>query len=125
MTTKPLIITGTALVCLVSILYAQTAQKPATTQRTSASVPPKKTNTKSNEAVRIKTFYLKDSSVVMGRIISEDRNQITVEQFSQAPVVIATYAKRQIVPGTIHTKIVSKLDYYLKFALVLQRDRGR
>ena len=62
MTNRPLVIAVSVLVCLFSVLYAQT-ERPQPT-----------------EDVYIKTFYLKDGSVVMGRVVLEDRNQITLEE---------------------------------------------
>lgn len=98
MTNRSLIITAIALVCPFSVLYAQTEQ-PQT-----------------NENIRIKTFYLKDGRIVMGRVVLEDKNQITLEELNQSPIVVAVYARKQIASGTTHTQLMSEIDYCLKFA---------
>ena len=111
MTSRHLIITGTAFACLLGVLYAQTDQAQSASEQT---ISPKQRQ--ADRTVRTKTFYLKDGSVVMGRVVSEDRNQITLEHFNQSPVAVYTYAKRQIAARTTHTQIVSELDYYKKCA---------
>ncbi len=116
MTNRSLIIAGSALVCLFSILYAQTEQTRSPIEETPALAPVSQEKPQPNETVRIKTFYLRDGSLVMGRVISEDRNQITLEELNQSPIVVSMYAKRQIASGTMHTQVMSKLDYCRKFA---------
>ena len=116
MTTRTLIIAGTAFACLLSVLYAQTDQTQSSSKQTPTLAPISPKQPQSDRIVRTKTFYLKDGTVVMGRVISEDRNQITLEHFNQSPVAVYTYAKRQIVARTTHTQIVSELDYYKKCA---------
>ncbi len=116
MTTRTLIIAGTAFACLLSVLYAQTDQTQSSSKQTPTLAPISPKQPQSHRIVRTKTFYLKDGTVVMGRVISEDRNQITLEQFNQSPMVVSIYAKRQIASGTTHTQIMSELDYYKKYA---------
>ena len=116
MTTKPLIIAGPALVCLFSVLYAQTAQTQSPLDKTPALARVSQKNPQPNETVRIKTFYLRDGRVVMGKVISEDKNQITIEELNKSPIVVSMYAKRQIASGTMHSRVMSELDYCRKFA---------
>ncbi|MDP6494779.1 MAG: hypothetical protein QGI09_05050, partial [Dehalococcoidia bacterium] len=98
MTNRRLLIVPSILVCLFSVLYAQTE-------------PPKP-----GENVRIKTFILKDGRLVMGRVVLEDRNQITIEELNKSPIVVSMHARRQIASGTMHTQLMSELDYCTKFA---------
>ncbi len=116
MTNRPLLITASALVCLFSILYAQTEQTQSPIDKTPALAPISRKQRQPDRIVRTKTFYLKDGTVVMGRVISEDRNQITLEELNQSPVIVSMYAKKQIASGTTHTQVMSELDYCRKFA---------
>ena len=116
MRTRPLIIAGSALVSLFSVLYAQTEQPQSPIDKTPALARVSQDKPQLNETVRIKTFYLKDGSLVMGRVIFEDKNQITLEELNQSPIVVSMYAKRQIASGTMHTQVMSELDYCRKFA---------
>lgn len=118
MTTRPLIVSGTVLVCLFCVLYARTDQSGSANGQ-SISVK----QDAADSTVRMKTFYLKDGGVVMGRVISEDRNQITLEQFNKSPVVVRSYGKRQIASGTTQTRIISQLEYY-KNGAALFADRA-
>ena len=85
MTNRHLIIAASILLCLFSVLYAQTEQPEP------------------DEDVRIKTFILKDGRLVMGRVILEDKNQITIEELNQSPIIVSMYPRRQIASGTMHT----------------------
>ncbi len=98
MTNKYLLITAGAIVCFFSVLHAQTEQP------------------KPNGNVRIKTFYLRNGRLIMGRAILEDKNQITIEELNLSPIAVSMYARKQIASGTMHTQVMSELDYCLKFA---------
>ncbi|MCK4850364.1 MAG: hypothetical protein KAT11_03380, partial [Phycisphaerae bacterium] len=118
MTTRPLLIAASALACLFSVLYAQTEQTQSPIDKTPALTRVSQEKPQPNKTVRIKTFYLRDASLVMGRVIFEDKNQITLEELNQSPVIVSMYAKRQIASGTMHTQVMSELDYCRKFAAV-------
>ena len=116
MTNKPLIIAASILVCLVSVLYAQTEQPQSPVKKTPALARVPQKRPQRNKNVRIKTFHLRNGGLVMGKVISEDKNQVTLEELNRSPIVISMYAKRQIASGTIHTQTMSELSYCRKFA---------
>ncbi|MHC4645612.1 MAG: hypothetical protein ACYTBJ_08915 [Planctomycetota bacterium] len=62
-------------------------------------------------------FYVKkDARFVSGRLLSEDKYRITVEEPDRSRIVVSTYDKKDIDLRTLHTRNVPETRYYLELA---------
>jgi len=61
-------------------------------------------------------FHLRSGELVYGKIVSEDKNKITVESRNGSRIVVSTYSRREIEPRTVQTKSVPEYRYYLDLA---------
>lgn len=66
--------------------------------------------------VRTVNFYLKNGRLVFGKLVSEDRNKVTVEQLEESKVVVSVYGKRDIDIRTLRTKSILEYKYYIDLA---------
>ena len=67
-----------------------------------------------NLAGQGKTKYRK---LVTGKVVSEDKNQITVAELDQSKIVVCTYSKKeQVVGGTLSRKVMPETKYYEELA---------
>ena len=66
--------------------------------------------------VKTADFYLRDGQFVFGRLVSEDKNKITVEQLNESRIIVSTYGKRQVDTRTLRTKSVPESRYYMDLA---------
>jgi len=100
-------------------LYAQTNQnrEPVITKQTAGETPPiaKKPRPRVN-FVKVANFYLRSDELVFGKLVSEDKNKITIEQLDESKIVVSTYSKREIDIRTLVTKNVPEANYYLELA---------
>jgi len=91
-------------------------------ERTEAQAPelvlPSKTLAPRSRSASIRTadFYLKDGQLAFGKLVSEDRNKIIIEQVEGSTFVVATYSKRDIDPRTLQVKTISASKHYLELA---------
>jgi hypothetical protein len=113
------IITGT-LILLIAFrcfpnVYAQTAPgKSAVETKQSLPEAPRKTARPRRDFVKTVDFYLRDDEkLVFGKLVSEDKNKITVERREGSKITIATYSKREIDTRTLHIKNIPTAKYYL------------
>ncbi len=67
-------------------------------------------------AVRTISFYLRSGRLVTGRLISEDKNQITVEELDESKIFVSTYSKKEIDSRTMRQTKMPELKYYLDLA---------
>ena len=117
-----ILITGTftlfiAFKCF-SNAYGQTSRSESTleTKQTVLETPRRSTRPRVN-FVKTVDFHLRDNeNLVFGKLISEDRNKITIERLDQSRIIISTYSKRQINSRTLHTKNIPEARYYLDLA---------
>lgn len=66
------------------------------------------------EPVKMADFYLRDDEkLVFGKLVSEDRNKITVEHLDGSRIIVSTYSKREIDTRTLHIKNISEVKYWL------------
>ena len=63
-------------------------------------------------SIRTVDFYLKNGRLVFGKLISEDRNKVTLEQVEGSTLIVATYSKRDMESRTLQVKNVSASKYY-------------
>jgi hypothetical protein len=61
-------------------------------------------------------FYLRDGSLVSGKLITEDKDKIVIEKLAGSQLLVETYTKRQIDTRTIHFQSVLEYKYYLDLA---------
>jgi len=61
-------------------------------------------------------FYLRDGKLVFGKLFSDDKNKVIVEQLNGSEIVVATYSRRDIDARTLQTKNISTYRYYLDLA---------
>jgi type I site-specific restriction endonuclease len=61
-------------------------------------------------------FYLRDGKLVFGKLVSEDKNKITIERLDGSRIVVSTYSKREVDTRTLQTKSVPESKYYLDLA---------
>ncbi len=68
------------------------------------------------DTVTMADFYLRDGNVVSGRLLSDDKNQVVVEQTSDSTLVTRSYTKKKIDSRTLTTRIVPESRYYAQLA---------
>ena len=105
--------------CCFSNAYAQTSQNQESAETkqitTETSQETKELRPKAT-LVKMTDFYLRDGELVFGKLISESKNKITVEQLAESKIVVSTYSKREIDSRTLHVKTVPEFKYYLELA---------
>ncbi len=62
--------------------------------------------------VRTADFYLKDGTLIFGKVIEDDRNKITLEKLEGSTLVAVTYSRNQIQPRSIQIKNVPTAKFY-------------
>jgi hypothetical protein len=66
--------------------------------------------------VRTADFYLREGKLVFGKLVSEDKNKITIEQLDASKIIVATYSRRDIDPRTLQVKNVPEYKHYFDLA---------
>jgi uncharacterized protein YdcH (DUF465 family) len=66
--------------------------------------------------VKMADFQLNNGVSVSGRLISEDKNKIVVEEVREGGMAASTYNKKEIAPRTLSTKSTLEYKYYLGLA---------
>ncbi|MFQ6036223.1 MAG: hypothetical protein ACE5NM_10325, partial [Sedimentisphaerales bacterium] len=61
-------------------------------------------------------FHLRSGQLVYGKLVSEDKNKVTVEKLDESKIGVLTYSKREIEPRTLQTQTVPEYRYYLNLA---------
>jgi hypothetical protein len=116
------IISTVTIVTLVSGLFflsmtsgAQTGREPNQT----AGAEPNLTVRRSKprvDSVTMADFYMRDGNAVSGKLLSDDKNQIIIEQAVESKIVTAAYSKREVDTRTISTRSVPEPTYYSQLA---------
>ena len=83
-------------------IQPQAAEAPAAAKK-----PARKLDT-----VTIAEFYMRDGTPVSGKLLSDDRNQIVIEQPLESTVAVKTFSKREIDTRTSKTRLVPEWQYY-------------
>lgn len=116
-----IIITGTFALLITfrsfSNAYAQTGPDAAM-RKTEHSVPEitRRTTRPRTNFVRTVNFYLRDEKLVFGKLVSEDKNKITLERLDGSRIIVSTYSKREIDTRTLRFKNIPEAKYYLDLA---------
>ncbi len=108
-----------AFSCCHSDLYAQTSRslKPAETERRASETLTKSTRPRARtDFVRMANFYLRDGKLVFGKLVSEEKNKITIERLDESRIVVSTYSKREIDSRTLQVKNIAEAAYYMELA---------
>jgi hypothetical protein len=116
------IITGTLMLliafrCFPNV-YAQTTPGKSTIEAEKLlTETPRKTTRPKRDFVRTVDFYLRDNEkLVFGKLVSENRNKITVEHREGSIIVTTTYSRREIDTRTLSIKNIPAVKYYLNLA---------
>jgi hypothetical protein len=64
------------------------------------------------DTVTMADFYLRDGNTVSGKLLSDDKNQIIIEQPSESTIVIRTFSKREVDTRTLGTRVIPEWRYY-------------
>jgi len=67
-------------------------------------------------SIRTIDFHLKNGKLVFGKLISEDRNKVIVEQVEGSKLIVATYSKRDVETRSLQARNVSASKYYTEMA---------
>jgi hypothetical protein len=97
--------------CFSQQQTAQTGQPIETSRQTNTEL-----SRRTPSIVKKVDFHLRDGRLVVGKLVSEDKNQITVEELVGSKIEPNTYSKRDIDARTMHTKSLSESKYYTDLA---------
>jgi len=100
---------------LFSICFAAVTSEPNKSSPASESVIAVKPKPRA-DTVTMADFYLRDGNVVSGRLLSDDKNQVVIEQTSNSTLVTKSYTKKEIDTRTLTTRIVPESRYYAQLA---------
>lgn len=110
---------GIFLVIAFSCLHAQPAQNE-TAVETQQAAPQRPRITPRPRAkldfVKVIDCHLRDGKLIFGKLLSEEKNKITLEQLEEGRITVSTYSKRVIDTRTMHTKNIPEYQYYLDLA---------
>jgi len=90
---------------------AQTQQKTAETSQAARQPSRPRPN-----SVKMANFYLRNGQLVFGKLVSEDKNKVTIEQLTASKIIVTTYSRREIDPRTLQIKNVPEYKYYIDLA---------
>ncbi len=99
---------------LQKVLRITTKPEPNAPQNAAVDAPPGLRPRAS--FVRTADFYLKDGRLVYGKLVSEDKNKITVEELNGSEIIVNTYSRRDVDIRTIQTKSAPESRYYQDLA---------
>jgi hypothetical protein len=90
---------------------AQTEQKNAETSQ--AAQQPSKLRT---NFVKTAAFYLRNGTPISGKLVSEDKNKIAIEQITESKIVVTIYSRKEIDPRTLQFKNVPEYKHNMDLA---------
>jgi hypothetical protein len=118
---KNVIATGTGalfLAIIVNCSVSGVSAQPSLTQEPAEAEKLRRTSERAEKPrprmgfVKTANFYLRDGKLVFGKLLSEDKNQVTIEQLDGSRVIVSTYSKRDIDTRTLRFKNVPEARYY-------------
>ncbi len=68
------------------------------------------------DTVMFADFYLRDGNTVSGRVLSDDKNQIVIEQLVDSTLVTKSYSKREVDTRTFKPRRILEPQYYVGLA---------
>lgn len=97
-----------------SSLHAQTSLGGNTFEKKQAEVSKNTKNSRPRMSfVRMADFYLRNGKLVFGKLVSENKNKITIEQLDSSRIVVSTYSKREVDTRTLRIKNIPEYKYYI------------
>lgn len=108
-----------AFSCCFSNAYAQKKQEKEMVETEPTAIETSQGHTRSRPRknfIKMTDFHLRNGKLVSGKLVSEDKNKVIVEQMDGSRIVVSTYSKREIDARTLHTKNVPEAKYYLNLA---------
>ena len=102
--------------CHYSGLYAQDKEMAKPPEKEPTPSLDTREEQKSHNLIRVRSFYLKDGQFVKGRVISEDRHGITLEELKGSRLVVSTYGQKKIVSTKIYTTVIPEFEYFIQLA---------
>ena len=107
-----------AFALAVTTLLAQQADSSSTseTQTSSRSDSLYRRAKPRIDFVTIAEFYLPDGQAVSGRLISEDKNQIVIEEFVESTLTTRAYSKREIDSRSLNKRKIPESKHYTQIA---------
>jgi hypothetical protein len=81
----------------------------------SAGIRQRGTRSKTNW-VKVADFYLRDDTPVSGKLVSDDKNMITIEEPNASRIVVSAYSKRDVDTRTLRIRNVPEARYYTDLA---------
>jgi len=99
-----------AMILFAAIEYtsAQTDQTPKITTAT-------RSRPRIN-VISIADFYMRDGESITGKMLKQDKNQITIEQLKDGAVITVTFSKREMDSRTLKTRKIAEHVYYTDLA---------
>jgi hypothetical protein len=64
------------------------------------------------EIITMVDFYMRDGNTVSGKLLSDDKNQLVVEEPQESTVIVRTYSKRDVDTRTVATRTMPESQYY-------------
>ncbi len=114
---------GLASGCFLKVAYARSSVvlEPGRAKQIGVTTAPRPVK-KQIERLRIVSFRLKDSGVVKGKVISEDRHMITLEKPDESRIVLFTYDRKDI--DSIVYETMPEFEYYENLAEYFSNRTG-
>lgn len=103
-------VTAAILISLLVLSLCFSQQKDTAISKQAGRLRPKPA------VVKMVDFHLRDGQLVFGRLISDDKNKLTVERLDESRIVVSTYSKRDIDARTMQTKNILEYKYYTDLA---------
>ena len=66
--------------------------------------------------VKTADFYLRNGQLIFGKLVSEDKNKVTIEQLTASKIIVTTYSRRDIDQRTLQIKNVPAYKYHMDLA---------
>jgi len=103
-----------AAAIVVLLIWGTTANPGTSVQEVSGQTPA--TLARRANVVRTADFHLRTGELVFGKVLTEDKNKITIERLEESRIVVQTYGRREIDARTLDIKTVPEYRYYLDLA---------
>ncbi len=103
-------VTAAILISLLVLSLCFSQQKDTAISKQAGQLRPKPA------VIKMVDFHLRDGQLIFGKLISDDKNKLTVERLDESRIVVSTYSKRDIDARTMQTKNILEYKYYTDLA---------
>jgi len=66
--------------------------------------------------IKTATLYLRNGTPISGKLVSEDKNKIAIEQITESKIVVTIYSRKEIDPRTLQIKSVPEYRHNMDLA---------